>query len=860
MRVAIYGRVSTGHRVEQQTIEQQIEHLTAQVATHAIEGWTLEPAHVFRDDGYSGASLARPGLDRLRDAIKSRDVDRVLVTAPDRLARNYVHQMVLLEEWTRAGCTTEFLERPMSDDPHDHLLLQIRGAVAEYERTLIAERMRRGRLAKLRAGTLLPWTRAPYAYRLSPDRPRDPRGVTLDLAEAAIVAELFAMYREPAVSLLQLSMRLDARGVPTPSGAPRWSCATVRGILRNPTYTGQVYAQRMRSRAPTHRRSATHPIGHPSCTAVSQPAARWILVAQVPAVVSQTHFEEVQAKLATNHAFAARNNTAHRYLLRALVSCGCCGLACRGMTRGRYACYICNGKRQSTYSRHVTRCSSRRAPVGQLDELVWQDLCALLSEPEPLAMAVARAHGGAWLPQELLARREALRRGRAHLQQQIERLTDAYLRAVIPLDEYERRRRELEQRVKALAEQEEQLHDDTARQHQVAELTVSLEAFRERVQRGLAQASFEQRRELVLLLIDRVVVTNANVEIRYALPTSPGSEQVRFGHLRKDYFHAPPSAVELGDLSRVDPLRQVAPQPDHALARLGRRVHSELDAPPGFGRPGQLDPLLAHCTGLAAAAGAPGSLCRQLRGAAMLAHQEAGLRGLPTQQNRSRAELPIGDPQLLRPSAGQQVGGRRALALVRVLAGQDVGDQPAVRIVDHQRVSRQRRAAVPAQGCEALLAGRQVVTVEHAQLPARQAGTTIPARGYRPQPFGAAADQCPQHRRLRAIDLVVERADRHWQRLQAPRRSVQRRAQAKGDQPHQLDHRREQQLARVLPLSVLLEYRVDPAARKGVLQRNPCHHACRRALLETLEDRVPNGTAPVLARNRKPKDGPGPTP
>jgi site-specific DNA recombinase len=544
----MYGRVSTGHQVEQQTIEQQIERLTALVATHATEGWTLEPAHVFRDDGYSGASLARPGLDRLRDAIKGREVDRVLVTAPDRLARNYVHQMVLLEEWTRAGCTTEFLERPMSDDPHDNLLLQIRGAVAEYERTLIAERMRRGRLAKLRAGTLLPWTRAPYAYRLSPDRPRDPRGVTLDLAEAAIVAELFAMYREPAVSLLQLSMRLDARGVPTPSGAPRWSCATVRGILRNPTYTGQVYAQRMQSRAPTHRRSATHPIGHPSCTAVSQPAERWILVAQVPAVVSQTHFEEVQAKLAANQVFAARNNTAHRYLLRALVSCGCCGLACRGVTRGRYAYYICNGKRQSTYSRHMTRCSSRRAPVGQLDELVWQDLCGLLSEPEQLAMAVARAHGGAWLPQELLARREALRRGRAHLQQHIERLTDAYLRAVIPLDEYERRRRELEQRVNALAEQEEQLRDDAARQHQVAELTASLEAFRERVQRGLAQASFEQRRELVLLLIDRVVVTNADVEIRYALPTSPGSEQVRFGHLRKDYFDSPAVRVRFDDL------------------------------------------------------------------------------------------------------------------------------------------------------------------------------------------------------------------------------------------------------------------------------------------------------------------------
>ena len=309
MRVAVYGRVSTGHQVEHQTIEQQLGRLTAHVRAHAAEGWALDPAHVFRDDGYSGAVLARPGLDRLRDAVKGREIDRVLVTAPDRLARNYVHQMVLLEEWARAGCAAEFLDRPMSDDPHDHLLLQIRGAVAEYERTLIAERMRRGRLAKLRAGVLLPWTCPPYGYRVSPDRPRDPKGVTTDPAEAAVVAELFAMYREPGTSLARLALQLDRRGVPTPSGAPRWSSPTIRGILRNPAYTGQVYALRTRYRAPTHRRSATHPIGRPHGTAVPQPADAWLLVGQVPAVVSQAHFDEVQAKLATNRSFARRNNT-----------------------------------------------------------------------------------------------------------------------------------------------------------------------------------------------------------------------------------------------------------------------------------------------------------------------------------------------------------------------------------------------------------------------------------------------------------------------------------------------------------------------------------------------------------------------
>jgi site-specific DNA recombinase len=197
---------------------------------------------------------------------------------------------------------------------------------------------------------------------------------------------------------------------------------------------------------------------------VPQPAHTWILVGQVPAVVSQAHFDEVQAKLATNRSFAQRNNTAHQYLLRALVSCGCCGLACTARAiNGRTFYYLCNGKGHSTFSHRATCCPARYTPADQLDALVWDDLCRLLNAPEPLATAVARAHGGAWLPQEMLARRETLRRAQAHLSQQIERLTDTYLRAVLPLDEYERRRRDLEQRMQALAGQEELLRHDAQR-------------------------------------------------------------------------------------------------------------------------------------------------------------------------------------------------------------------------------------------------------------------------------------------------------------------------------------------------------------------------------------------------------------
>jgi len=134
----------------------------------------------------------------------------------------------------------------MSQDPNDQLLLQIRGAVAEYERTLIAERMRRGRQHKYQAGLLLPWTRPPYGYRLDPDHPRNPAGVRVEEAEAAIVSELFALYLQPGQSLTSLSSSLKQLNVPSPTGKKRWTQATLRRILTNPVYTGAVYAGRGR--------------------------------------------------------------------------------------------------------------------------------------------------------------------------------------------------------------------------------------------------------------------------------------------------------------------------------------------------------------------------------------------------------------------------------------------------------------------------------------------------------------------------------------------------------------------------------------------------------------------------------------
>lgn len=181
------------------------------------------------------------------------------------------------------------------------------------------------------------------------------------------------------------------------------------------------------------------------------------------------------------------------------------------------------------------RCSARYIPARALEELVWRDLCEVLAAPEMIAHAMQRARGGHWLPQELQARRANLRRGRAALGQQIERLTDAYLAGVVPMAEYQRRRRDTEARLQALDRQETELTHDVERQGETAGLAAHAEEFCRRVRDGLAGADFDQKRALLELLVDRVVVANGAVEVRYVVPTGPDGEREPFCRLRSDY-------------------------------------------------------------------------------------------------------------------------------------------------------------------------------------------------------------------------------------------------------------------------------------------------------------------------------------
>jgi site-specific DNA recombinase len=243
MRAAVYARVSTERQERQQTIDSQ---LTALRAWADASGHDLNDRDVFRDEGCSGTRLDRPGLDALRDAVRDGEVEIVAVVAPDRLARRYAYQVLLLEEFSRAGCTVTFLNHAISDDPGDQLLLQIQGAVAEYERALLSERFRRGKLQKARAGQFLT-VRPPYGYRSLLRHEGAAGRLILDDAEAETVRLLYAWLTEERMTLhawlteermtlRQIIKRLNA-GPWFPRGGRRpWSPSTVHHILSDPIY------------------------------------------------------------------------------------------------------------------------------------------------------------------------------------------------------------------------------------------------------------------------------------------------------------------------------------------------------------------------------------------------------------------------------------------------------------------------------------------------------------------------------------------------------------------------------------------------------------------------------------------------
>ena len=527
-QVAIYARVSSDPQVEAHTIASQVAALRERVAA---EGFALPEAMQFLDEGYSGATVIRPALERLRDVIAGGVVDRVYVHSPDRLARKYAYQVLLVEEFRRAGVEVIFLNRALGQSPEDDLLLQVQGMIAEYERAKIIERHRRGKRHAARTGVVNVLSGAPYGYRYVAKYAGGGQArYEIVPAEAQLVRQVFDWIGRDRLTIGEVCRRLTQAGERTRTGKTVWDRSVVWGMLKHPAYMGtaafgKTRQEPLRPRLRAQRGRALQP--RRAVSTVDVPREEWLPI-PVPALVEPELFAAVQEPLRENQRHARQSRRGALYLLQGLLQCQHCGYAFYGKRQSpsarkgkprAYAYYRCLGTDAYRFGGERV-CQNTQVRTDVVDLAVWQEVCTLLAHPERLAEEYRRR-----LQPETRAPRTplaTLEEQLGKLRQGVARVIDSYADGLIDKGEFEPRILRLRQRIARLEEQRQQLTEEATLQTELQLIIGRLEEFAAKVHDGLEDADWSSKRDLIRTLVKRVEVARDQVNIVFRVDPYAG--------------------------------------------------------------------------------------------------------------------------------------------------------------------------------------------------------------------------------------------------------------------------------------------------------------------------------------------------
>ena len=522
-RDSLYARVSGDQQCQDDTIASQLDLLERRILR---DGRTVPPELRFIDDGYSGETLLRPALERLRDTAAAGAIDRLYVENPDRLARDYPYQMVLVDELRHHGVEIVFLNGDLDPSPEGRLLLQVQGIIAEYERTKIRERCRRGRLFAARSGRVSALTRAPYGYRyVTKQEGGGEARYVVSFDEARTVKEMFTWCGVEGCSLSRICRRLKERGIVTRTGKTTWDRATVLDMLRNPAYMGEAQFNKNRC-VPARprlrpRRGAPEYPRRPTAKQPTPPEDR--IPIAVPAIVEQGLFQAAQERLAAHRRHPGRAAVEPRYLLAGLVVCPACGYAYRGQAQGtpKHRYYRCSGSEASRMPEGVRICSNPAIRVDRLDEAVWSDVRALLLEPERLVQEFERRSSRADDPAEAARSSRSLDKLISQVKRRIARLVEMYADGYLEKDRF---RSEMEQSRKRLTELESEraeLEEEEDRRGELRLVIGRIEEFAEQMRAGLDTSDVATRRRIICALVKEIQIHAEEVRIVYRVNPRP---------------------------------------------------------------------------------------------------------------------------------------------------------------------------------------------------------------------------------------------------------------------------------------------------------------------------------------------------
>ena len=535
--VALYARVSSDRQKEDKTIASQ----TASLRTYAqAQGYTIPEGWVFEDEGYSGATLARPALERLRDLVAEGQVEVVLVYGPDRLSRKYAYQVLLLEEFSRHGVETVFLQGVCAQTPEEQLLVQFQGMIAEYERAQIAERSRRGKRHRAQSGCVNVLSAAPYGYRYVKKNEQTEACYLVDEAQAVVVREVFDWYTMEGLSIGAIARRLNGRKVPTRFAKSRWERSQVRAMLRNPAYAGkaafgkteraerQRVTRRLRQKGGFLARCGAHR---------ERPKEQWIGI-EVPALLSQETFARAAEKLEENRRFSKRN-TKEPTLLQGLLVCAQCGYSLyrssTRTTRRQAKYYRCLGSDQYRHLKEPP-CECRPIRVEDLDELVWKQVTDLLEDPELIRVELERRRQENLGRDPVEQRREQLTQEIKRLGQQSDKLLDAYQEGLVSLGQLRQRMPALRRQQQTAEKELEGARWQLLMAERVEQLEQSLEGFASRLRQSARSLTVTDRQKVVRLLVKEIVVEADNrITIRHCIPLRGGVRDAAAGPTQNCY-------------------------------------------------------------------------------------------------------------------------------------------------------------------------------------------------------------------------------------------------------------------------------------------------------------------------------------
>lgn len=524
-RAALYVRVSTDLQEREQTIQSQLAAVTRFAESRGLQ---YSPALTYTDEGYSGTWLDRPGLDELRDHAREGRFDVVVVLCPDRLARRYAYQVVILDELRRSGVEVLFCERPITESPDDQLLLQIQGAMAEYERTKILERCRRGRLHRARRGELAP-PNPPYGYLYAARKHGGDGTIRIHDEEAALVRQVFAWYADEGLTLHRTVQRLNTSTWRKRRGVPGWHAATVLAMLRCEWYVGRAYYNRVAHRIQDRPGNGSSESRPGRVVKTGRPKGDWISV-PVPRLVEDAVFARAQERIAENRRFSTRRmKPSNRYVLKGLLRCGRCGYAYSGQTRtaspkgcgfAQHRYYICTRYAIPIGDGNQGRCPNARLLVAGADEAVWSTVRDLLLDGDALATQLE-----SWLKRTTADPGEDDRERRTvsrleELRAQRGRLIDAYQTGALDLPDFRSRKEAIEERILSVEHELAEMRSWASRRDLAARQVLSAAALAAELRNRLAEPDFSTKQALLRLVVDKVVVQDQRLEVHLALPVS----------------------------------------------------------------------------------------------------------------------------------------------------------------------------------------------------------------------------------------------------------------------------------------------------------------------------------------------------